>query len=285
MASSLIAGRRGGLKIRSAQMLAPYAFLSSAASTLALQQSILPDSINSLEDHSIAFAIAETKWLSLSGSIRPGNEEQHLQNAWDKSVTKTTKPCMVFSKAAVDVDVAASVYSVNWLHAPPIDSVGLRLSDEAVRVAVAHRLEYKACEPHTSHDLCCQNSGPRHERHHQKNEIIWCAIKRAQIPAAKEPVSLMQQDGKRSDSTTLLPWARGKPIAWDVTVPDTYAESRIDQTAREACSAANKAAANKIVKYGALSASHIFSLAVETAGTWNQSAIELIHASLQPRNT
>ena len=43
-------------------------------------------------------------------------------------------------------------------------------------------------------------------------------------------------------------------MAWDVTVPDTYAESHIDQTAREACSAANKAAAYKIVKYGVLSA-------------------------------
>jgi len=43
------------------------------------------------------------------------------------------------------------------------------------------------------------------------------------------------------------------------------------------CSAANKAAANKIVKYSALSASHIFlPVAVESAGTWNQSAIELI---------
>jgi len=66
-------------------------------------------------------------------------------------------------------------------------------------------------------------------------------------------------------------------MAWDVTVLDTYAESHIDQTAREACSAANKAAANKTVKYGALSASHIFlPVAVETAGTWNQSAIEPI---------
>ena len=66
-------------------------------------------------------------------------------------------------------------------------------------------------------------------------------------------------------------------MAWDVTVSDTYAESHIDQTAREACSAANKAAAIKIVTYGALSASHIFlSVAVETAGTWNQSAVELI---------
>jgi len=60
------------------------------------------------------------------------------------------------------------------------------------------------------------------------NDIVWRAIKRAQIPAAKEPVSLMQQDGKRSDGTTLLPWVRGKPMAWDVTVPDTYAESHID---------------------------------------------------------
>jgi len=66
-------------------------------------------------------------------------------------------------------------------------------------------------------------------------------------------------------------------VAWDVTVPDTYAESHIDQTVREACSAANKAAANKIVKYGALSASHIYlPVTVETAGTCNQSTIELI---------
>ena len=28
----------------------------------------------------------------------------------------------------------------DWLHAPPISTVGLRLSDEAIRVAVAHRL-------------------------------------------------------------------------------------------------------------------------------------------------
>ena len=81
------------------------------------------------------------------------------------------------------------------------------------------------------------------------NDIVWRAIKRAQIPATKEPVSLIQQDGKHPDSTTLLPWARGKPMAWDTTVPDTNAESHIDPTVREACSAANKAAVNKIVKY------------------------------------
>ena len=60
-------------------------------------------------------------------------------------------------------------------------------------------------------------------------------------------------------------------MAWDVKVPDTHAESHIDQTASLA---ANKTEANKIVKYVVLS--HVFPSSVETAGTWNQSAIELI---------
>ena len=41
---------------------------------------------------------------------------------------------------------SASPHSDGWLHAPPITAVGLRLSDEAIRVAVAHRLGSKACE-------------------------------------------------------------------------------------------------------------------------------------------
>ena len=45
------------------------------------------------------------------------------------------------------------------------------------------------------------------------------------MPAVKEPINLMRDDNKRPDGTTLLPWARGKPMAWDVTVPHTYAES------------------------------------------------------------
>jgi len=44
---------------------------------------------------------------------------------------------------------SASPYSEDWFHAPPIASLGLRMSDDAVRVAVAHRLGCKSCEPHT----------------------------------------------------------------------------------------------------------------------------------------
>ena len=58
------------------------------------------------------------------------------------------------------------------------------------------------------------------------NDIIWRAVKRAQIHAVKKPVGLMREDGKRPDSAPILPWARGKPLAWDVTVPDTFALCR-----------------------------------------------------------
>ena len=105
---------------------------------------------------------------------------------------------------------AAFPHSRDWLHAPQIALVGLRLSDETVRVAVAHRLGWKACEPHTCpsgkavdtqglHGLCCRRSGPRQQHHHQMNDIVWRAIKRAQLPATKEPVSLIRWVAHRSD--------------------------------------------------------------------------------------
>ena len=80
------------------------------------------------------------------------------------------------------------------------------------------------------------------------NDIIWRAIKRAQVPAVKEPVSLTLEDNKRPDGTTLLPWAKGKPLAWDVTVPDTYAESHIADTVSTPGAAAHQAAQHKIIQ-------------------------------------
>jgi len=84
----------------------------------------------------------------------------------------------------------------------------------------------------------------------------------------KEPVDLTRDDGKRPDGVTLLPWARGKPLALDVTVTDTA-------TIAEA--AADKAESTKEAKYRQLANSHIFvPVVVETAGTWNHLAVELI---------
>jgi len=93
----------------------------------------------------------------------------------------------------------------------------------------------------------------------------------------KEPAGLSRDDGKRPDGVMLLPWAKGKPLAWDVTVLDTYADSHLAYTATTAGAAADKAASNKVAKYRQIVNSHIFvPVAIESAGTWNHQALELV---------
>ena len=78
---------------------------------------------------------------------------------------------------------------------------------------------------------------------------------------------MSRSDGKRPDGATQVHWSRGKPLAWDVIVPDTYAASHIQATAISADAAAEKASDNKRVKYNDLATTNIFvPIAVETSG-------------------
>ena len=110
------------------------------------------------------------------------------------------------------------------------------------------------------------------------NDLIWRAIRKAQIPATKEPVCLSRTDGKRPNGATLIPWTRGKPLAWDLTVPDTYAQSHIAETADNAGAAAAESAVNKSTKYACLTATHHFvPIAIETGGPWNSACLTATH--------
>jgi len=66
-------------------------------------------------------------------------------------------------------------------------------------------------------------------------------------------------------------------LTWDVTVRDTYADSHLADTATTAGAAADKAPGNKEAKYRQPANSHIFvPVAIESAGTWNHQAVELV---------
>ena len=78
---------------------------------------------------------------------------------------------------------AGAAHAGDWLNATPIPSLGLQLSDEAIRVAVGHRLGSNTCHPHicvcgTQVDalglqgLACKKSELRHIRHAMVNNII-----------------------------------------------------------------------------------------------------------------
>jgi len=87
--------RNGGLRIRSAQMMAPSVFWASAASTLELQQSILSPSIQTLADKSTE--TVELSWATLSGASKTFQLEYLLLLL----VLKTFKTCAMQHRRSI----------------------------------------------------------------------------------------------------------------------------------------------------------------------------------------
>ena len=106
---------------------------------------------------------------------------------------------------------------------------GLRMTNETIRIATGMRLGISICEPHLCpcgkqvesrgiRGLSCRHSAARISPHNTVIDIIWRAMQKAKIPAAKEPPGLLRSDNKRSDGVTLIAWKQGKCLAWDVTM-------------------------------------------------------------------
>ena len=173
-------------------------------------------------------------------------------------------------------------HSGDWLHAWPITACGLRMDNEAVRVAVGLRLGANLCSPHScpcgafvdargSHGLSCRRSAGRQTRHAQLNDAIHRALVRAGIPSTKEPVGLMRSGDGRPDGCTLVSWEGGKCLAWDATVPDTLAHSHLAETSLVAGAASERAAKLKNDKYQELKRTYLFCpVAIETLGPINE---------------
>ena len=68
------------------------------------------------------------------------------------------------------------------------------------------------------HALSCKKNAGRVQRHAWLNDLIHCALTRAEIPSVREPAGLSRDGGKRPDGLTLVPWQSGRSATWDVTV-------------------------------------------------------------------
>ena len=102
-------------------MLAPSAFLASAAFTLSLQNTILPPSLADCEDIDISAALSS--WRSLSNSEQPPQQSCAVQKAWDGTIASVVQASLL-SRAESLLD-QARLHSEDWLHARPITAVGL----------------------------------------------------------------------------------------------------------------------------------------------------------------
>ena len=123
-------------------LLAPSAFLASAAGTSALQDSIISSIAAASSDP--AFQANLEAWKLLSNAAVPVGLEVTKQSSWDERCISsaltnlTANVTDAISRARLLA--AQSAHSGDWLMAPPITAVGLRLSDEAVRIAIGVRL-------------------------------------------------------------------------------------------------------------------------------------------------
>jgi len=100
----------------------------------------------------------------------------------------------------------------------------------------------------------CKHAPSRVVRHHALNECVSCAFSAAGIPVKKKPTGLAHKDGQRPDGYTLIPWRGGKPLAWDVTVCTTVADSYLAAASHAPGAVAEQAADRKCLKYTELSA-------------------------------
>jgi hypothetical protein len=274
----------GGLGIRSVALLAPSAFLASAAATLELQSLLLPKDVAFPDPgHDLALSV----WMGRHDTLQvPEGVTLTKQKSWDRASVDLGQSILLagfsdpFNRARLLATKAP--HSGDWLHAWPITACGLRLDDEAIRVAVGLRLGANLCSPHScpcgalvdargTHGLSCRRSAGRQVRHAQINDSIHRALVRAGVPSIKEPVGLLSSGDRRPDGCTLVSWERGKCLAWDATVPDTLAQSHLGATSVLAGAAAEKAAKHKNEKYLELTRSYEFcAVAIETLGPINE---------------
>ena len=184
-------------------------------------------------------------WLTSFSSTTFAFPSDGKQNAWDKPVIAADVAavkshfCNSFNTARL-LAVSAP-HSGDWLHTLPLATCGLKLDNEAIKIAVGLRLGVNLCEPRQcpcgkmvdaggTHGLSCKRGTARAIRHHQLNDIVRRALVRANIPSVLEPSGLLRGEGKRPCGMTLISWQGGNNVTCDVTVPVTNKCRRLQPT-------------------------------------------------------
>ena len=227
--------KAGGLGIRSAVHLAPSAFLSSTSACNKLVHHILPPRFNSKGVPQAEAAL--TLWSQGHDSPPPPSPASHHQKAWDSCTVEAIADSLLDNAqnalSRARLLAASTKESGAWLNALPITSLGLRMDDDTIRVAVGLCLGTSLCRPHTCHHcgtevdhlgtpvLSCKHSEGRHHHHAALNDTIHWALTSAHIPSRLEPTGICRSDGKRPDSITVVLRYKGQRSVFE-SMPQSY---------------------------------------------------------------
>ena len=151
----------------------------------------------------------------------PSPTNTHQQKAWDQPRVQHRFDSLISNASDPHTKARLLASSAKesgaWLNALPVTSLGLRMSDETVRVAVGLRLGNPICQPHQclhcgsevtelgTHGLSCRKSQGRHPRHNELNQVIHHSLSSAKIPSRLEPYGLSSSDRSRPDGLSMTP--------------------------------------------------------------------------------
>jgi len=275
--------KMGGLGLRQVSTLALPSYLASSSGSAPLQEVILERC--PCPDDDYVTQVSQV-WCSRFGT-RPTGALAGKQSAWDLPVLEELKNKIwdnLHTRREKAVFLAASApHSGAWLSALPLATCGLRLDDEAVRVGVALRLGLQLCIAHEcrcgtlvdvwgTHAMVCKHASARQSRHSAINDIIARAVSATGVPISKEPLGIFKDSLMRPDGITLVPWSKGKNLAWDATIASSLADSYIEASSARAGSASESAANRKESKYSGLLQEYIFQpVALESLGVASSS--------------
>ena len=263
---ALLPSRDGGLGIPSPKVIAVGAYLASVHASLPLTSRMLRSSPVSFADEAI------TSWRQMSHAELPVNvtrQRSWTQPIFDRQSDPASIPRLLGCRAPGAGD---------WLNALPSGPLGLRMDNDHFSTAIALRLGAPVCVSHTcvcgaeversaQHSLVCNKMKSRHARHRLGNDVIFRALKLAEVPATLEPLGLSRCDGKRPDGASLLAWKGGKPLVWDFTCVHRLATSYTEKAKLDGSSVASAAEQRKYKKYEDLAPQCVFQpIAVETLG-------------------
>ena len=276
--------------------LAPSAFLASAVSSPTLQNEIIP-TLSAEPDTDFDMCLSHwSEWTSVAPVV---GSTAVKQRSWDGFVVEVLKR-RLDSMCPSNLDqarilAASAPHSGDWLHALPFSNCGLLLENQELRIAVGLRIGAPLCLPHECvcggtvdalghHCFVCKKGAGKQIRHSLMNDVIWRSFLKAKRQAQKEPTALSVPivegqaiSHKRPDGASIIPWKRGRNVAWDVTVADTFAASYLPHTSVLAGAAAERAAELKNAKYDYLTKNYIFvPLACEASGLWCTDAIDFL---------
>jgi hypothetical protein len=270
----------GGLGIRKLSDLSMPCFISSSYSSRGLVNVLTPASS---ETHDAIGSRVLSRFLEHSEIEDELSQSclvnQHkLDELGTSRVLKSLMNVTVLPEKARLI-AACDKESSRWMHAIPSENLRTKLSDSDVRISIALRLGSFITQPHECarcgtavdeqgrHGLSCRKSAGRHFRHNQLNDVFARALSSAGFPNAREVSGLNRDDGKRPDGVTLAPFARGRPLVWDVTVSDIFAPTNLNTACQKAGATADAAELFKINKYSSLADTYIVkAVAFDTMG-------------------